>query len=303
MTAISKMNIKGIVMRSQDWEILKSLFVYKNITKAAEALYISQPALTNRIKQIEKEFGTVIINRGRRGVQFTPQGEYLAKCAEEMLIKLQEIKDNLSNMENAIVGTIKLGVSNYFTKYKLPKLLRLFKDQYPNVEFQVTTGWSRDMFHALYNKEVHIAFVRGDYHWQGEKQLLYEEPLCIASKDEVRIEDLPYLPRIDFKTDHLLKAMVDNWWSENYSVPPRIAMEVDHADTCKEMVVNGLGYAILPGMILNGIEGMNKIYLTDQDGQPILRNTWMFYHSDALELNVIHAFVTFIKELYLENII
>ncbi|MEH7381615.1 LysR family transcriptional regulator [Bacillus sp. JJ1533] len=288
-------------MRSQDWEILKVLFENKNITKTAQSLYLSQPALTNRIQQIEKEFGTKIINRGRRGVHFTPQGEYLAKSAEEMVRKLQEIKENISNMDNNIVGTIKFGVSSYFTKYKLPKLLRLFKDQYPNVEFQVTTGWSRDMFNALYKKDVHIAFVRGDYHWQGQKQLLFEEQLCIASKNEVNIKELPNLPRIDYKTDNLLKSLVDNWWSENYSEPPMITMEVDQVDTCKEMVANGLGYAIMPGLILNGIEGIQKINLTDQDGMPLLRKTWMFYHDESLELNVIQAFVTFIKSLNIEE--
>ncbi|MEH7235604.1 LysR family transcriptional regulator [Bacillus sp. JJ1562] len=288
-------------MRSQDWEILKVLFENKNITKTAQSLYLSQPALTNRIQQIEKEFGTKIINRGRRGVHFTPQGEYLAKCAEQMVRKLQEIKENLSNMDNNVVGTIKFGVSSYFTKYKLPKLLRLFKNQYPNVEFQVTTGWSRDMFNALYNKDVHIAFVRGDYHWQGQKQLLFEEQLCIASKTEVNVEELPNLPRIDYKTDNLLKSLVDNWWSENYSKPPLITMEVDQVDTCKEMVANGLGYAIMPGMILNGLEGIHKINLNDQDGMPLLRKTWMFYHDEALELNVIQAFVAFIKSLNIEE--
>ncbi|MFT4415444.1 LysR family transcriptional regulator [Fredinandcohnia humi] len=288
-------------MRSQDWEIIKILFENKNITKTAQSLYISQPALTNRIKQIEKEFGTKIINRGRRGVHFTPQGEYLAKSAEEMLIKLQQIKENISNMDNDVVGTIKFGVSNYFTKYKLPRLLRLFKNQYPNVEFQVTTGWSRDMFNALYKKDVHIAFVRGDYHWQGKKQLLFEEALCIASKNEVSLEELPNLPRIDYKTDNLLKSLVDNWWSENYSKPPLITMEVDQVDTCKEMVANGLGYAIMPSMIVNGVDGIHRINLTDPNGNPLLRKTWMFYHDEALELNVIQAFVTFIKSLNIEE--
>nr|WP_309098898.1 LysR family transcriptional regulator [Fredinandcohnia onubensis] len=288
-------------MRSQDWKILKVLFENKNITKTAQILYLSQPALTNRIQQIEKEFSTKIINRGRRGVNFTPQGEYLAKCAEEMVRKLQEIKENISSMDNNVVGTIKFGVSSYFTKYKLPKLLRLFKDQYPNVDFQVTTGWSRDMFNALYKKDVHIAFVRGDYHWQGQKQLLFEEQLCIASKTEVNVEELPNLPRIDYKTDNLLKSLVDNWWSENYSKPPMITMEVDQVDTCKEMVANGLGYSIMPGMILNGLEGIHKINLTDQDGMPLLRKTWMFYHNESLELNVIKAFVTFIESLNIEE--
>lgn len=289
-------------MRSQDWEILKVLYENKNITKTGKQLFISQPALTNRIKQIEKEFGVKIINRDRRGVQFTPQGEYLAKSAEEMILKLRQIKDNLTNMESRVVGTINLGVSSFFTKYKLPQLLRAFKDKYPNVEFKVTTGWSRDLFHSLYKKDIHIAFVRGEYTWIEQKHLLFEDQLCVASKEEMDLTDLPNLPRIDYKTDNLLKSIIDHWWIENFTKPPMVTMEVDQVDTCKQMVVNGLGYAILPGMILKGNEEIHKVFITDKEDNPLIRKTWMLYHNESLEVNVINAFVTFISSLDLENL-
>lgn len=289
-------------MRSQDWEILKVLYENKNITRTGKQLFISQPALTNRIKQIEKEFGIKIINRDRRGVQFTPQGEYLAKSAEEMILKLRQIKDHLTNMESKVVGTINLGVSSFFTKYKLPQLLRAFKDNYPNVEFKVTTGWSRDLFHSLYKKDIHIAFVRGEYTWIEQKHLLFEDQLCVASKEEIDISNLPNLPRIDYKTDNLLKSIIDHWWIENYTKPPMVTMEVDQVDTCKEMVVNGLGYAIMPGMILKGNEDIHKVYITDKENNPLIRNTWMLYHNESLEVNVINAFVSFISSLDLRDL-
>ncbi|MGE6378422.1 LysR family transcriptional regulator [Peribacillus muralis] len=72
-------------MEERDWIVLQTLYKEKNITNAATALYISQPALTNRVKAMEKQFGVRIVNRGRRGIKFTPQGEYLVKSAQEML--------------------------------------------------------------------------------------------------------------------------------------------------------------------------------------------------------------------------
>ncbi len=289
-------------MRSQDWEVLKVLYENKNITKTGKQLFISQPALTNRIKQIEKEFGIKIINRDRRGVQFTPQGEYLAKSAEEMILKIRQIKENLTNMESRVVGTINLGVSSFFTKYKLPQLLRSFKDKYPSVEFKVTTDWSKELFHSLYKKDIHIAFVRGEYTWMEQKHLLFEDQLCVASRSEIDLQNLPDLPRINYKTDNLLKSVVDNWWIENFTRPPMITMEVDQVDTCKEMVVNGLGYAILPGMILKGNEDIHKTFITDKENNPHTRKTWMLYHNESLEVNVINAFVTFISSLDLHDI-
>lgn len=284
-------------MDDRDWLILKVLYNEKNITKAAKNLYISQPALTNRLQQIEKEFGVQIVHRGRRGVEFTPQGEYLAKCANQMLLKIQKIKENVVNMENRVTGTLRLGVSNYFTDYKLPGLLKLFKNEYPDIEFKVLTGSSSEIAHLIHSHEVHVAFVKGAYSWNDQKRLLFEESICIASKDKIDLRELPNLPRIDYRMDPLLKTAVDNWWFENYSQPPLISIEVDKADTCKKMVLNGLGYAILPSLILDDADDIYKIDLKSKNGKPILRKTWMFYHKESIQLKFVKAFVEFMEKL------
>src|SRR4051812_18429961 len=98
--------MEGIRLDERDWMVLQALYREKNITKAAQHLYISQPALTNRLQQLEKDFGVKIVNRGRRGVQFTPQGEYLAKSAHEMLLAMQKIRENVLNMEDNVAGTL-----------------------------------------------------------------------------------------------------------------------------------------------------------------------------------------------------
>lgn len=283
-------------MDERDWMVLQVLYEEKNITKTSQRLYISQPALTNRLQQLEKEFGIKIVNRGRRGVQFTPQGEYLARCAHEMLLTIQRIKENVLNMENNFVGTLRLGVSTFFTDYMLPNLLKRFKEQYPNIEFKVTTGFSSDVAELIHNQDVHISIVKGDYNWNDQKHLLFEETICIASKNEIDIQNLPKLPRINYHTDLLLKHSIDNWWSERFTQPPLVNIEVDKVDTCKKMVVNGLGYAIIPSLILNDVHDLYKKDLQTIDGKPIVRKTWMFYHKDSLKLNIVKAFVDFMEK-------
>nr|WGE04272.1 LysR family transcriptional regulator [Bacillus subtilis] len=284
-------------MDDRDWLILHTLYKEKSITKIGKSLFIAQPTLTKRLQQIEKEMDVKIVNRGIKGVQFTPEGEYLAKQAADMLNRLRKIKEDLKNSNNQVVGTLRLGVSNFISKYKLPYLLKRFKDQYPHVEFQVETGYSRDIFNLLYNQQVHIGFIRGEYSWPDQKYLLFDEKLCIASKSNINIEDLPLLPRIDYRTDSLYKQLVENWWAERYLQPPYIAMVVDQGDTCKEMVANGLGYAIMPSLFLENVEDIHKIYLTDKEGKPIIQKTWMLYHQESLELNVVRAFVHLIENL------
>lgn len=281
-------------MDHRDWEILDILYNQKNITKTAQMLFFTQPALTKRIMQIEAEFNVKIVNRGVKGVSFTPQGEFLAQRASEMITAIRSIKDDVLNMSEEVVGTLRLGVSIFFGKYKLPGLLKQFKQQYPQVDYQVETGFSKDIFNLVYNHNVHIGFVRGDYSWPGPKHLLFEEKIIVISTERINLEDLPNLPRIDYHSDFLYKSLIDKWWSENYIKPPRISMKVDRGDTCREMVLNGLGYAIMPSMFVSDRNDICKIEIMDSMGQPITRNTWMFYHEQALENRIVKAFVDLI---------
>ncbi|MGG5255382.1 LysR family transcriptional regulator [Neobacillus sp. SM06] len=289
-------------MDYRDWEILKVLYSQKNLTKAAKLLFISQPALTNRLKHLQEELGVKIVTRESRGIHFTPQGEYLVHCADEALAHYQKVKEHVRNMSNnennTVAGILKLGVSNFFANYELPSLLKLFKMKYPHVEFKVTTGWSKDITQFIHNKDVHVAFVRGNYSDRGlRKHLLFEETISIASKEEIHMANLPHLPRVDYQGDFLLKSLIDHWWAENYTEPPLISIEVDQVETCKEMVINGLGYGILSSRMLNNAGDLYKIDLTDQKGKPILRKTWMFYHKESLEWNVVKAFVNFVEHI------
>ena len=94
--------------------------------------------------------------------------------------------------------------------------------------------------------EAHLGIIRGDHYWPEAKQTISEEPIIIASKQKITIDQLPHLPRIVYKTDYHLKQVVDNWWYEHFSEPPYITMEVDQIEICRRMVTQGLGYAIFP---------------------------------------------------------
>jgi DNA-binding transcriptional LysR family regulator len=283
-------------MEERDWLILQVLHEQKNITKTAQALFLSQPALTARLQQIEKEFGIKIVHRTHKGVHFTPQGEYLVKSSSGVLRNLRNIKEQVMNLDKTVAGILRIGASGYFTMYTLPPLLKRFHEQYPDVEFKVITTWSKDIFNLVYNQEVHIGFISSDYGWQDQKHLLFTEPIYVASTEPINMKDLPNLPRIDYQSDLLVKAMIDKWWRENFTQPPTVSMEVDKLATCKEMVKHGLGYAIMPSRLLTDADNLHKYMLTDKTGTPVIRQSFMIYYEESLLMNVIQAFVGFVKK-------
>lgn len=287
-------------MEDRDWLILRALYTHKNITKTARILFMSQPTLTTLLKRIEDEFETTIVERTPKGVQFTPQGEYLAKCADEMLHKARIIKETVASRHNEVLGTLRIGASNYFTKYVLPQLLLQFKSQYPNVDFKAVAGHSKDVVSMVYNKESHIGFIRGDYAWGDCKYLLFEEPVCVVSKTKIDLGELPSLPRIEYTNEMLARIMLDNWWREHYSVPPTIVMEVDNVDTASEMVRHGLGYALMTRMIVEK-DDLFKVNIFNKNGEPVIRRTWMFYHEASLKVPLVKAFINLVENQYFPN--
>ncbi|GAB4073829.1 LysR family transcriptional regulator [Barrientosiimonas marina] len=284
-------------MKLQDWEILDALFATENITQAARRLFLSQPTLTSRIRSLEDYYGVTLIIRKQRGITFTPEGEVLARHARKMLSEQVHIEEKLSNMKQQVAGTLRVGVSNFFALNKMPKLLRLFKQKYPNVEFQVITGWSSEMYRRLLNHDVHIGFIKGDYSWKDHKELLYEEDICIASPWEFTWSTLPQLPRIDYNTDEKMWAIIDNWWYKNYKQHPNINIQVNQVETCKEMIINGLGYAILANLVVREHTDIITTPLHYPSGEAITRKTWMYYHDDSLQLNIVRAFVNFLRTI------
>lgn len=291
--------MSDFIMEERDCMLLQTLFEHQNLTKTAELLYVSQPSLSYRIQQLEKQFGIKIMHRGRRGIEFTPQGEYLVRYAKDLLQQLQKTKEHLLSMDNKISGTLKIGTASSLGRYKLPGMLKNFHTEYPDVEFKVTSNRSSELINSVYKHDVHIGFIRGDYNWPEEKHLIMTENIWIVSNREISLNDLPKLPRISYKTDLSLENVFDNWWKETYSVPPTVTMEVDHMETCKEMVSSGFGYAILPNIVLGDNEHLHRIQLRTNYGEPILRKSWMIYRKESLQISLIKAFVDFIQTMKL----
>ena len=281
----------------KDWKLLVNLYAEKNITKTSKKLYISQPSLTYRIKQLEKEFGITLLHRGNKGITFTSEGEYLVKYAEKMLSELRQAEDALANMNNQLQGTLRLGSSSNFAHYELPSILEGFIYLYPDIDVQLKTGWSTDILELLQSESIHAAFIRWDIKWSGEKMLLSEERMSIVSKHEINLGDLPQLNYIKYDTDQHLKTTLDNWWIKTFDVPAHVSMEVDRIETCKEMVKKGLGFSVMPNMSLRGEDDLYTKEIKI-DGQPVTRQSWLLYKSDMIDLKIVESLSHFVKQYY-----
>lgn len=284
-----------INLDNRDWQILAVLYKEKNITKAAQTLFISQPALTVRLQQIEDYFGVTIVNRNKKGISFTTEGTYLAYSATKMLAKTYKIKEQVLNLSSNTKGTLYLGASRNFTMYTMPHVLQQFKILYPSIDFNVVTTWSQDMFELIKKQRIHIGFVSFDYGGCVERYVLYEEPLCVVSRQRFQLENLPFMPRIDYMTDLLTKIHIDKWWGEHFNKAPWITMRVNQLSTCVEMIKADLGYGIVPYRTVQNIDNLYVYNLHDKYGHTILHKTYLIYQSEVVSLRIAKIFIDFIK--------
>ncbi|MEC5423140.1 LysR family transcriptional regulator [Virgibacillus sp. C22-A2] len=288
-------------MNEKDCAILIILDEERNMTRAAAKLFISQPALTYRLRRIEQAFNVTIFARENSGLSPTPQGELILQYARDNLLKLETTMEAVQLMDTEIRGTVKLGVASSYGQYMLPNLLNSFRLDYPEVNFQIITGLSSAIFSRFDRGDVHIGIFRGDFYWQEEKDIIASEPICVVSKYPVTIEELPELPQIEYHMDTYLKTIVKDWWNKTFSEDGSISMTVDSLETAKEMVRAGLGYTILPGICLTGEKELCIQPIVDEEQVAVERITSVYCRHQTLQYAAVHKFYTFLKDNSIEQ--
>lgn len=281
-------------MRSTDLEVLSVLAQELNMRKASERLYISQPALSQRLQSIEKGWGQTIFLRSQKGLTLTPAGEKIVHHVNETLRREAKLKDKLTSLEKEVSGTLKLAVASIVGQYWLPQVLKQFVQRYPHVRISLTTGWSSDGLKHLYDADIHLGIIRGEPEWKGSKYHLFSDKLYLVDSTITTLAELKHTtkPFIQFKSDSTYYQDIQSWWRSQFGGQPERSIVVDQIETCKQLAMNGIGYAILPSISLTTADRtINKIPLLDEQQEPMQRNTWLLSDKTSQNLKQVKAFI------------
>ena len=281
-------------MDEKDFEILSTLNETRNITRAAEQLYITQSALSKRIKAIEKELGIEMLIRSRQGIRFTPAGEAVLTHSTCAAREMELMRRHIYTMNEEICGTLNTGISINFALYKLPDILADYHKKYPKVNLQITTGQSRHLYRQMLDGSLDIAVLRGEYPWDGIQFLLSQENICLVYNQEYEGTPLSDYLYISHKTDIYQSAMMTRWMHEQNLNPRTNGVCVDSITACTEMVKRGIGWGLLPEIALQNFHGCKKP-CTFTDGEPFIRRTYILCQREAVELPQVNAFMEILK--------
>ncbi len=149
-----------------------------SFTKAATELFISQPAVTKHIHEIEQQLGNALFKRNGNSIALTSAGEILLQYSEKIFETYAALETELSQLNDVTGGNLRIGASTTIAQNILPRILALFKKSYPNVSFSFVEGNTDSISLQVIAEKIDIALVEGNSHFP---QLAYEP----FAKDEI----------------------------------------------------------------------------------------------------------------------
>lgn len=207
----------------------------RNITAAAEALHITQPALTRSIHQLEKIVGAKLFERLPTGVTLTRQGDILARRAKLMDLEYRHALAEIRTMGQGLAGTLRIGAGPVWISNILPPVVAAFHRQFPKVRIRLVGGVINTLVDALLAGEIDIMCGTLDFRVQTE---IVKESLVrirhavvarrshpLADKGEVTAKDLALYPWLVLADDQIGVGRIGAYFAANGLAPPTIAVE------------------------------------------------------------------------------
>ncbi|WP_059105752.1 LysR family transcriptional regulator [Shouchella shacheensis] len=273
-------------MKIDEDQLLATLKQAGTIRGAAKRLYISQPAISQRLKQVEEKWGEPLFIRTHKQLLLTPAGEEVVRFAEQRLAEEKRLQERLSQLTGTIRGTLSLGVSSVFGQYVLPNVLHVYMQKYPEVKIDLQTGLSS--FISSSKENFHISITRGEPALPHSSERLLRERLYLVEKASSLAPPKKQV-FIEFQSDAGMESMINEWFVQEGGRKPDQVIKVDQIETCKQLMACGIGMAVLPEMATQNLpEDDYQFEPLILKGETLMRHTYSScsdYHRTLPQVN------------------
>jgi DNA-binding transcriptional LysR family regulator len=239
--------------------ILKAIVQEKSFKKAAESLYISQPAVSFQIQKLEKSLNTALFYRHTRKAQLTDAGKLLSGYSVKILSLCEESYRSIKDLENLKVGSLTIGASQTIGTYLMPKLIGRFREKYPDVSVRLEVHSTRKAAWGVARGSLDLAMTGGEIPNELEKVLdvqayAWDELVLIlpkshpfAEREYLNQNDLYKLKFLTLEEDSSYRRVLNKILEQNNvdSNKLHIEMELSSIEAIKNAVECGLGAAFV----------------------------------------------------------
>lgn len=271
-------------------KIFLEVIRHQNITKAAEEMYMTQPALSIQLKNFQKQFDIPLIEKIGKKFKLTDFGKSIAQIAENILSEAEELKYKTKEYEGLITG--KLRISSASTgKYIIPYYLSEFVHKYPGIDLTLDVSNKTTVIEQLQNNEIDFALVSVlPEKLETNEEVLLENKLYLIGDTEKVVKSRPLIYR---EQGSATRNAMSKYFRNSTK---RKSIELTSNETVKQAVVAGLGYSIIP-LIGMSNELQNKdIYIIPSKGLPILTYWRLIWLKNKKLSPVASAYLDFIRK-------
>ena len=273
-----------------------------SITQAAAELYVTQPAISNAIRELEKEFSITLFNRYKNHLSLTMEGEMFYQKAQYLLGEYNETLDQFYDLGQN-VSTVKVGIPPLLSTIFFPDLLTDFKEKYPDIPFELFEYGSIKAANLVHEGILDLALVNMHFYEIDKlnsstlmtERLVFcvskEHPL--AERDKVTIDEIKEEPLIMYNTDSVQNKTLDTLFKRT-NISPNIILHASQLFTIRNFICNNLGGAFLYASLLKNMPDVIGIPITPA----ITQNIGIVWKKGSYTTDSAEKFISYIIKHY-----
>ncbi|TMV48907.1 LysR family transcriptional regulator [Paenibacillus mesophilus] len=248
----------------------------EHVTEASYVLHVAQSAVSRQIFKLEAELGVDLFIRDGRKVRLTPIGKLFLGHMEQAMKVIEKAQQEIGEFLDPQKGTVRIGFPSSLASHVLPMAISAFREQYPQVQFQLQHGSYRELIDLVSKGTLNLSLIgpvpKGGKQINGDT--LFLERIVALLPANHPLADQPSLKLSQLRNDmfvlfpegYILRELVINACAAQ-GFEPQISFEGDDIDAIKGLVAAGLGITLLPEIALNDSIPRSTVRIHFQDPQ------------------------------------
>ncbi|MBE9143517.1 LysR family transcriptional regulator [Planktothrix mougeotii] len=284
--------------------ILKAIAAEGSFKRAADSLYVSQPAVSLQVQNLERQLNVPLFDRGGRRAQLTEAGHLLLSYGEKVLSLCQETCRAIDDLQNLRGGTLIIGASQTTGTYLLPRMIGLFREKYPDVSVQLHVHSTRRTAWSVVNGQIDLAIVGGEIapelaqaleivpYAEDELALIVPTSHEFAQQETILKEDLYQLKFITLDSQSTIRKVIDQVLTRCGidTTQLKLEMELSSIEAIKNAVQSGLGVAFVSISAIEKELQMGVIQSVKIDQVIVKRTLSVIYNPNRYRSKAAEAF-------------